>query len=240
MNTVVITGAAGGIGIETVKALAREDRNLLCIDVSDTVLERLAPLASSLPGRIVPVASQLQSPADCRSILTPHMGSVTALAHLAGVFERDVDGIDDMSVFERAITSNLTNAYLMGHACFEARATGTMMTQVYISSSAYRRGAPEHGPYGIAKAGLVGLTRSLGRRFAPHARVNAIAPALIDTPMPAEVIRQRGLDKASAEIPLGRIGQPQEVASVVAFLLGEASSFINCQTINVDGGLIPS
>jgi NAD(P)-dependent dehydrogenase (short-subunit alcohol dehydrogenase family) len=240
MDTIVVTGAGGGIGIETVKLLAGDAQRVLCIDVSEASLARLEPLTASLPGEFAFVVSGLDSAAECRRILQPYAGSIRSLTHLAGVFEMDTDGIDDVDVYHRAIASNLTNAYLMGYASFEARDMNAMMTQVFISSSAFRRGAPEHVPYGTAKAGLVGLTRSLGRRFAPHARVNALAPALIDTPMPAAVIAKRGLDKASAEIPLGRIGRPEEVASVIAFLLGEGSSFINCQTINVDGGLIPS
>jgi NAD(P)-dependent dehydrogenase (short-subunit alcohol dehydrogenase family) len=240
METIVITGAAGGIGEKTVLSLARHDRRLVCVDVNEVSLTRLRQKAEHLPGELAFVASALDTAESCREILKPYKGLVRSLAHLAGVFEHDRHGIDDLDVYHRAIASNLTNAYMMANAVFEARDESATMTQVYISSSAYRRGAPEHVPYGIAKAGLVGLTRSLGRRFAPHARINAIAPALIDTAMPADVIVKRGLESVSAEIPLGRIGRPEEVASVIAFLLGEQSSFINCQTINVDGGLMPS
>lgn len=240
METIVITGAAGGIGIETVKKLARADRHILCVDVSEAQLGRLESVISGLPGQFTLVASRLERADECRSVLKPVFGQVHSLAHLAGLFEPDPDAINDMGVYERAISSNLTNAYLMGHAAFEARDDSSIMTQVYISSSAFRRGAPDHGPYGIAKAGLVGLARSLGRRFAPHARVNVLAPGIIDTQMPAEVIRQRGLEKIATEVPLGRVGKPHEVAAAIAFLLGEESSFINCQTINVDGGMIAS
>ena len=79
------------------------------------------------------------------------------------------------------------------------------------------------------------MTRSLARRWPERMRVNALAPGIIDTPMPADIIRQYG-NSLKAECPLGRFGEPREVATVIRFLLGEDSSYITGQTINVDGG----
>ncbi len=97
----------------------------------------------------------------------------------------------------------------------------------------------QHAAYSAAKGGLVGLTRALARRFREKATVNALAPGIIDTAMPAEIIRTRG-EVLRAEIPLGRFGQPHEVATVIRFLLSEDSSYITGQTINVDGGQVMS
>lgn len=237
MRTIVVTGAAGGIGRATLPRLAAPDVHLLCIDASAAALERLD--LHALPGEASVAAAVLADAGECRRLLDPHRGRVAGLVHLAGVFETDPRGIDDMAVYDRAIAHNLTNAYLMAHAVHEARAPGRPGAMVFISSSAFRRGAPDHVPYGIAKAGLVGLTRSLGRRFAPDWRVNALAPGLIDTAMPAAVLRERG-STAAAGVPLGRIGRPEEVAGAIAFLMSGEASFISCQTINVDGGMLHS
>ena len=88
---------------------------------------------------------------------------------------------------------------------------------MFTSSVAFRRGAAGYPPYAAAKAGLVGLTRSLARRLAPDVLVNAVAPGLIDTRMATETIAERG-DAYKNEIPVKRYGHPAEVPSVIRFL----------------------
>ena len=104
---------------------------------------------------------------------------------------------------------------------------------------AFRRGGVQHAAYSAAKGALVGLTRALARRFREKATVNALGPGVIDTPMPADIIRLRR-EKLLAEIPFGRFGRPEEVATVIRFLLSDDSSYITGQTINVDGGAVMS
>jgi NAD(P)-dependent dehydrogenase (short-subunit alcohol dehydrogenase family) len=109
---------------------------------------------------------------------------------------------------------------------------------VFISSLAFNRGSPDHISYSMAKGALVGLTRALSRRFGKKGiLVNALAPGIIDTAMPAKIIESRG-DELLDSIPLGRFGLPEEIAGVVAFLLSSDSSYITGQLINVDGGII--
>ena len=104
------------------------------------------------------------------------------------------------------------------------------------SSVAFRRGSASYAAYGAAKAGIVGLTRSLARRFAPDILVNAVAPGLIVTRMSEHVIAERG-DAYRSEIPLQRFGQPEEIASVIRFLCSRDASYVTGQTITVDGGI---
>jgi NAD(P)-dependent dehydrogenase (short-subunit alcohol dehydrogenase family) len=94
-----------------------------------------------------------------------------------------------------------------------------------------------HVAYSAAKGGLVGLVRALSRRYGQRVLVNALAPGVIDSPKPRHLIAVRG-EQLLAEIPLGRYGQPHEVATVIRFLLSDDASYISGQVINVDGGMV--
>lgn len=240
METIVITGAAGGIGRETVKALASHERHIVCVDISDAALEPLRQVTDGLAGEFSFAATRMEDVAACRNLVENAGGAISGLVHLAGVFEADPRTIDDMSVYDRAMQHNLTNGYMVANAVMEKAQKGRGGAMVFTSSLAFRRGSWEHVPYAAAKGGLVGMTRAMSRRYAPNWRVNAVAPGLINTGMPARLIAERGLDRVTREIPMKRLGEPSEIAAVIAFLMGPAASYITGQCINVDGGIINS
>ena len=101
---------------------------------------------------------------------------------------------------------------------------------------AAHRGAFYNAHYSSTKGALISLTRSLSRELGPATRVNAVSPGMIDTPMARDLIRDRG-QPAIDQTPLKRVGQPGEIASVIAFLCSEGASFITGEVINANGGL---
>ena len=229
---IVITGAAGGIGRALLPLLAAD--RLLLIDRPESGVAELARGAGAAY-----VAGSPLSAAECAEAMGEIDGPIDGFVHLAGTFEPDPDLGERPEVWTRTMQNNLENAYNFATALIPKLPEGRMGRIVFISSLAFRRGGPTHTAYSTAKGALVGLTRSLARRLARQATVNALAPGIIETPMPAEIIRDRGAELL-ASCPMGRFGAPREVATVIRFLLSEDASYITGQTINVDGGMVMS
>jgi len=230
---IVITGGAGGIGIETARTFLDHGAHVVLVDLE---VERLEAARAALGvNRVFTVVSDLATPADCVDIME-RAKPAYALVHLAGVFERDPLLSEEHGVWDRAIAANLTTAYDMAVA-FRTRTDPRAASRiVFASSVAYRRGSADRAAYAAAKGGIVGLTRALSRKYAPDILVNAIAPGLIVTRMSEQIIVERG-EAYRNEIPLGRFGQPSEVASVIRFLCSKDASYVTGQTITIDGGI---
>ena len=236
---ITLTGGAGGIGRAAARVFLDRGARVHLVDVD---ADRLDAAAAGLdaPGRVVTSVSTLESPADCARALTEGGGPSFALVHLAGIFEPDDPAGGDNAQYRRVLDANLTDGYDVAGAWRAHADTGAGPARVVFTSSlAFNRGAARYVAYSAAKGGLVGMTRALARRWAPDVMVNAVAPGIILTGMPDPVIAERR-DQLIAEIPVGRFGEPEEVATVIAFLCGPDASYVNGQLINVDGGTIMS
>lgn len=109
---------------------------------------------------------------------------------------------------------------------------------VFYSTVAVQTGMPFHSSVAASKGAIEGLTRSLAAEFAPHIRVNAIAPSLVDTPLASKFLNNEvKMEKANERHPLGRVGNANEIAQATAFLLGEESSWMTGRILQLDGGI---
>jgi 3-oxoacyl-[acyl-carrier protein] reductase len=229
---IIITGGAGGIGVETARAFMERGGHVVIVDIDAARLEEAQAKLGRV--RLGTQVSALETVQECARVIESAGAPVFALVHLAGLFERDAMDPDDHGVWNRAIAANLTNAYDMAVA-FSTRYDKREPARIVLTSSvAYRRGSADYPPYAAAKGGIVGLTRALSRRLAPTVLVNAIAPGPIDTRMAASTLAAGG-DAYVQAIPLKRVGKPSEVASVIRFLCSRDSSYVTGQTITVDG-----
>lgn len=238
---IVVTGAAGGIGRECVRRFAADGYDLLLIDIPGAPLEDAAAAArdgaGDRDGAVLTVESAIADYQACVAALSEIDGPIYGLVHLAGIMERDAELAAEHDVWDRAIANNLTNAFDMATAVADRFDDAVMCRLVFVSSLAFRRGGMDFVSYSAAKGGIVGMVRALTRRLGDRALVNAVAPGIIETSINAD-LRERRSEKLLSEIPLGRFGHPREVASVIAFLLGDDASYVTGQCINIDGGTI--
>ena len=235
-RTVIITGAAGGIGTPLTHLCEKMGMDLLLLDCH---AGRLGTLTDSLKptSQFAAETSELLSYSECKRLIKCAPSPPIALVHLAGVFEPDPDDNGDYHVWNRAFDHNLKNARNMCLAFEEAVPDSELGRIVLTSSLAANRGAFDHYSYTAAKAGLLGLTRAFSKRFAPRIVVNCVCPGIILTGMPDRVLADRR-ERVLSEIPLKRFGEPEEVANVIMFLISDAVSYVSGQSVNIDGGTI--
>lgn len=232
-RTIIITGAAGGIGAAVARMADRQGAKLLLVDPNETALQTLTKSLSEKSHATS--ASFLDSPEECAKVLAQVDGPIYGLVHMAGIFVPHDLTPAARKTYDRTIAANMTNAFDLVCAMSDRLTTDAPARLVFASSQAYRRGSLGHVAYSMAKGGIAGLVRALARNFRARALVNAVAPGVIDTGMPANILAARKEDILK-EIPLGRIGTADEVAGVVMFLLGPLSTYVTGQIINIDGG----
>jgi NAD(P)-dependent dehydrogenase (short-subunit alcohol dehydrogenase family) len=234
---VLVTGAAGGLGRALTARLHGQGRRLALVS-REAVRLRDAPAdALTIAADCATAEGAARMMADC----VEHFGRPPdALAHCAGTVLLAPLHRTTTEQYREAIRGNLDSAFFTLAAfvkgCLDARQGGAA---VLVSSVVARTGVLNHEAIAAAKAGVIGLTLSAAATYAPKGlRVNAVAPGLVRTPMTARITGSEPSLKASTALhALGRVGEPEDVASAIAWLLDPAQSWVTGQVIGVDGGL---
>jgi 3-oxoacyl-[acyl-carrier protein] reductase len=237
-QSVLITGAAGGIGRATALELARRGYAIAVADLDQDSCDAFAAELRAEGATAIGVALDVTSTesAEAAVAAAAGLGEFVALVNCAGIVH--LGEILDVSPedWERIIGVNLTGTFNLCRAAVpELSKRGACI--VNLTSTAGRTSSTYSSPaYVASKAGVVGLTMSLARQLAPaNIRVNAVAPGIIDTAM-IDLYGEERKARLVAGIPLGRMGTTAEVATTVAYLATPESSYVTGQTIAINGG----
>lgn len=244
----VVTGAAGGIGGATAQRFAEDGADVVLVDLDGTALEEIAARverAGTNPHVVTADVSSPNSVEDYVSQALDKFGRIDAFFNNAGIlgpwrnlFEYTEDDFDNV------MSVNVKGVWLGMKFVAQAMMKNGNGAIVNTASIAGLSGTPTVFAYGASKHAVVGMTKSAALGLGPHGiRVNAVCPAVIDTPMGEAVLRganpddiEAAKDRLAELYPLGRIGQPEEVAALVTYLCSSDASFITGGIYPVDGG----
>lgn len=233
----IVTGGSRGIGRAIVLDLVDNGAKVLFTYLKSS--EAADKLVSELKGKVKTVKSDSRNYNEARSVVEDAInsfGRLDILVNNAGIVKDKALMMMDVSEWQEVIDTNLTGYFNMAKACIV-----TMMKQksgniVNISSVAGVAGMARQVNYSSAKAGIIGLTKSLAKEVAGYnVRVNAVAPGYIETDMTKDLKQKETLEKF---IPMARFGKPEEVARAVSFLASDRSNYITGQIVKIDGGLV--
>ena len=236
-KTALVTGASGGIGGAIARALHAQGATVV---VSGTREDALASLAASLGERAHVAAADLRAPAAADSLIEVAEkagGPLFILVNNAG-FTRDTLAIRMKDEdWDAVLDLDLTAPFKLARAALRGMLRRRAGRIISIASIVGATGNAGQANYAAAKAGLAGMTKALAQEVASRGiTVNVIAPGFIETPMTA-ALPEAARTKLAQAIPLGRLGQPADVAAAVAYLGSEEAGWITGATLHVNGGM---
>jgi NAD(P)-dependent dehydrogenase (short-subunit alcohol dehydrogenase family) len=250
-KVVIVTGGAKGIGRGICWAFAAAGAKVMCADVDDAAGQQLVADAENLPGNIQYQHADVSQNDDCQALVETTVaawGGVDVLCNNVGIqpvasYVRAHELPEAM--WDRILEVNLKSAFLMcKHAIpsMQQRGGGAIINTASVQGL---QSANHVSAYAASKGGILSLTQQLALDYAvDNIRVLAVNPGTIETPLVDEAVEAAGLDPVAAKAgwakahPIGRIGQPSDIANVVLFLASDQASFMTGEYVCVDGGMM--
>ena len=244
-RTAIVTGAARGIGAATARRLAEDGYAIAVLDLLEDQAEATAEAIVADGGRALAVGvdvAEEQSVADAVARVTAELGAPTVLVNNAGILRDNL--LFKMSVgdWDAVLGVHLRGAFLMTRAV-QAHMVEAKFGRIVNLSSTSALGNRGQVNYSAAKAGMQGFTKTLAIELGKFGvTANAVAPGVIETDMIRETAERIGmpladyLGVAAKDVPVGRVGQPEDIANAVSFFCAEQSGFVSGQVLYVAGG----
>jgi 3-oxoacyl-[acyl-carrier protein] reductase len=235
-RTLLLTGAAGGIGRGIAQEFLAAGANVVLADLNEKGVARLAEAIEVDGARIEAVKLQASNPEDVEHAIErclERFGRLDYLVTAAAIFEDHPFETMTDEQWHRTISANLDSVFYACRRAVPAMSDGGAIVNL-ASEAAHTGGSPMHAHYGATKAGVLAFTKTIARELAPRIRVNAVSPGTIDTPMVSRWLQDR--PGYVDTIPMRRLGTPRDVAQAVAFLCSNAAGYITGTTIHVNGG----
>ncbi len=238
----LVTGGSRGIGRATALRLAGDGADVaISYGSRSREAEQVVGEIRELGRKAICAPCNVARPDDVNRLVSAtreSLGPIDLLAHCGAISNICDHSALSYEVWLETIDVNLNGSFLVVFAVKDAMIARGFGRIVLVSSVAALRPRKMQIHYASSKAGVIALTRCCGEAFAPHnVRVNCVAPGLIETEM-AHVLPDDAMKRIVADTPMGRIGQPEEIAAVIRFLLSEESSFMTGETVAASGGRV--
>jgi 3-oxoacyl-[acyl-carrier protein] reductase len=236
-KTALITGASGGIGAAIARALHAQGARVV---LSGTRMDALAALATALGDNAHAIPADLRDPAAPDALVAAAeaaAGPLDILVNNAG-FTRDMLALRMKDEdWQSVLDVDLTAPFRLARAAMRGMLRRRAGRIIGIASIVGATGNPGQANYAAAKAGLIGMTKALAQEVGARGiTVNIVAPGFIQTPM-TDVLTDEQKQRLAERIPLGRLGQPEDVAAAVAYLASGEAAWVTGATLHVNGGM---
>ena len=239
----IVTGAAGGIGCATALALSGEGARVVLADLDAAKLAAVAEQVGAVGGEVEVVVADVSDPAGAQRVIdaaVARFGGVDVLVNNAGIIRRTTVLDIEPEEWDKVFAVNVKSIYLLCRGVVPLMAGGGSI--INIGSGWGLKGGGRAVSYCASKGAVVNMTRALAIDHGPAGiRVNCVCPGDVNTGMLLDEARQVGADPGSflaeaADRPLGRMGQPGEIASAIVWLASDDASYVTGAAISVDGG----